>query len=561
MARYAVQSGYDAQISGGEFDGMNANDWGAQIFIPTSLPRLIGITVAVVIGLWEFCSVFPAEVVLWQRVTKQRPSRTSFAPWTTLILRYLLLCYSVTTAFIEWSTTMTTDAACKAASGFLFASWCALVVVCSFAIAWRAQAVARGVLQDKVTVIAMQMMIGVLVLMQVFMAIFTVIWSATVEFQYTPAAINGQCTIRSHPGDIFQRKHDFRPRPFRVYVADVLLWYWVVLIVFNLCCLLLVIYALRTLAARSRGFSKFINGMLNHSVFYFAIVLLLSIVCIIWRKVQSASWLIRPTTVIEAAVMIRILLAEQNAARRPVDTTYMDQRHFSNRGYTQNAVDAQPVTYPRGDATIQFVNRNQGMERRSVDRMENGGGEGGGAGTGFDPNAMQDHSAMVMRPIYQPYSMMDNLGQAFSQVDSNTHDLDGQSLSSNRQSMNGAPNVYPGVAMMEEEEKRMELEARLAQGNLDPYSMRDYEKGTSSADNSNTNASSSSDQEKQQQQQHEKNSSHSASSTAPNATSQNGNPTNRPTLRFLPRNRSHDDIDNGYEDEDDDEVGIQTVNF
>lgn len=548
MARYAVESGYDARISGGEFDGMNANDWGALIFIPTALPRLIGITMAVVIGLWEFCSVFPAEVVLWQRVTKQRPSRTSFAPWTTLILRYLMLCYSVTTAFIEWSTTMPTDAACKAASGFLFASWCALVVVCSFAIAWRAQAVARGVLQDKATVVAMQMMIGVLVLIQVFMAIFTVVWSAVMESQYTPVEINGQCTIRSHPGDLSHHQHDFKPRPFRDYAADILLWYWVVLIVFNLCCLLLVIYALRTLAARSRGFSKFINGMLNHSVFYFMIVLLLSIVCIIWRKVQSASWLIRPTTVIEAALMIRILLAEQNAARRPVDTTYMDQRHFSNRGYTQNAVDAQPVTYPRGDATIQFVNQNQGMQRRSVDRMESGGG----AGTEFDPNAMQEHPAMVMRPIYQPYSIMDNLGQAFSQVDSNTHDLDGQSLSSNRQSVNGVPNAYPGVAMMEEEQKRMELEARLAQGNLDPYSMQDYEKGTSSepsADNSNTNASSSSDQERKQQ---EKNS---------NTASQTGIQTNRPTLRFLSRNRSHDDIDNGSENDDDDELGIQTVNF
>ncbi|PWN34399.1 uncharacterized protein FA14DRAFT_191455 [Meira miltonrushii] len=546
MARYAVESGYDARISGGEFDGMNANDWGAQIFIPTSLPRLIGITVAVVIGLWEFCSVFPAEVVLWQRVTKQRPSRTSFAPWTTLILRYLMLCYSVTTAFIEWSTTMPTDAACKAASGFLFASWCALVVVCSFAIAWRAQAVARGVLQDKATVIAMQMMIGVLVLMQVFMAVFTVVWSAAVDFQYTPVEVNGQCTIRSHHGDIFQRKHDFRPRPFRDYVADVLLWYWVVLIVFNLCCLLLVIYALRTLAARSRGFSKFINGMLNHSVFYFALVLLLSIVCIIWRKEESASWLIRPTTVIEAAVMIRILLAEQNAARRPVDTTYMDQRHFSNRGYTQNAVDAQPVTYPRGDATIQFVNRNQGMERRSIDRMESGGG----AGTDYDPNAMQDHPAMVTRPIYQPYSIMDNLGQAFSQVDSNTHDLDGQSLSSNRQSISGVQNAYPGVVMMEEEQRRLKMEAKVAQSSLDPDSMQDYEKGTStapSADISNTNGSSSS--EKQQG----KNS---------NTTSQTGIQTNRPTLRFLQRNRSHDDIDHGYEnDDDDDELGIQTVNF
>lgn len=561
MARYAVDSGYSARIRGGEFDGMNANEWGAQIFLPTSMPRIVGITVAVVLGLWEFCTFFPAEVVLWQRVSKQRPSRTSFAPWTTLILRYLMLCYSVTIAFIEWSTTMPTDAACKAASGFLFASWCALVVVCSFAIAWRAQAVARGVLQDKITVIAMQMMIAVLVLMQVFMAVFTVVWSAVVELQYTPIAVNGQCTLRSRPSDFFQRKHDFNPRPVRDYVADVFLWYWVVLIGFNLCCLLLVIYALRTLAARSRGFSKFINGMLNHSVFYFVLVTLLSIMGIIWRKVQGASWLIRPTTVIEAAVMIRILLAEQNAARRPVDTTYMDQRHLSNRGYAQNAVDAQPVTYPRGDATVQFVNRNHAMERRSIDRMESEAE----AGTEFDPNSRSDHPAVVMRPIYQPYSMMDNLGQAFSQVDSNTHDLDGQSLSSNRQSLNGVPNVYPGVAMMEEAQKRMELEAKLGAGNLEPYTMQENEKGTSftpSVDISNTNGSSSSEQEKKQ---NEKESSHNLSSTSSNAAQQTGTKTNRSTLRFLSRNRSHDDIDrvNGDDDDDDDddELGIQTVSF
>lgn len=73
----------------------------------------------------------------------------------------------------------------------------------------------------------------------------------------------------------------------------------VFLIVFNLSCLIIVIVALRTLASRSRGFSKFINGMLNHSLFYFVLVLLLSTMSIIWRKVQNAGWLILPTTVVE----------------------------------------------------------------------------------------------------------------------------------------------------------------------------------------------------------------------------------------------------------------------
>lgn len=70
-----------------------------------------------------------------------------------------------------------------------------------------------------------------------------------------------------------------------------------------------------------------------------------------------------------------------------------------------------------------------------------------------------DQAQMAVRPIYQPYSMMDNLGQAFSQVDSrNPHDLDGQSLDlSNRgDSLDVGPNTYPGVEELEERDRREE---------------------------------------------------------------------------------------------------------
>lgn len=168
---------------------------------------------------------FDMQRLSWQRVSKRGlPSRTSFAPWTTLVLRYLMLCFSVTTAFIEWSTTMPTDAACQTASGFLIASWCALVIVSSFAIAWRAQAVARGIIQGLGTVRLMRLMIATLVLMQVFMAVFTVVWLCVKEHLYTPIAVHGQCSNRAP--QLGGRHYRYFIQERRQYYEDPLLWYW-----------------------------------------------------------------------------------------------------------------------------------------------------------------------------------------------------------------------------------------------------------------------------------------------------------------------------------------------
>lgn len=100
----------------------------------------------------------------WRRIVKNgRPGRTSFAPWTTLALRYLVLCFAVSNSFVAWSTTMPSVASCKVSSGFLIASGDVLNAGIAFAIAWRAQAVARGVIQSRNKIRLMQFFIALLV--------------------------------------------------------------------------------------------------------------------------------------------------------------------------------------------------------------------------------------------------------------------------------------------------------------------------------------------------------------------------------------------------------------
>jgi hypothetical protein len=515
-----------ATIDGGPYDGMNANEWAHYHFLPGAVPHIVGISTAVVVGIWEFAAFFPAEIVLWQRVSKRgRPSRSSFAPWTTLVLRYLMLCFAVSTAFTNWSTDMNTNAACQAAGGFTFASWAALVVVCAFAIAWRAQAVARGIIQSRATVRLMQVLIAVLVLLQVFITIFTSVWLGVRQHTFWAVSVYGQCNVKPPPS--FGPIDDFAPPPYQSdrprshYYEDPLLWYWVFMILFNLTCLGIVLVALQTLANRSRGYSKLIAGMRNHSVLYFVLVAALSVLGMVWRKLQNASWVMYPTTVIQAAVMIRILLAEQNAARRPMDTTYMDhhgppsRHHLSTRGHGLHAAgngNEVPVV-SRNDPAIQFADQAHRGEAAS--------------------NAVPVN-AMAMRPIYQPFSMMDNLGQAFSQVDSrNSNDMDGQSIEGSRQSLDLPANMYPGVFAMEERERRaaeMEkhLAAKLSDSNEQEHSSKAIE----------TEEESKKDE---------------PPAPAPRI----------PLRRFATScSTSNNDDDEAHDgDDDDDQIGIQTSNF
>lgn len=162
--------------------------------------------------------------------------------------------------------------------------------------------------------------------------------------------------------------------------------------------------------------------------------------------------------------MIRILLAEQDAARRPLDTTFIENtypagasRHPSTRGQLP-----MQLTYPRADTTIQFAdhlhtNRDffeyqqqlQQQQQQQQQQQEQQAGQ------------VQQQFA-VPRPIYQPFSVMDNLGQAFSQVDSrNPQDLDEQSLDlSHSGTIDQVPAVYPGVLVEEEQEREGEMQQR-----------------------------------------------------------------------------------------------------
>ena len=164
MASYSPYSPFNATVDGGPDDGMPLYEWAEHVFLSQATSRIVAQAVTVTLGIWEFCSFFPAEIVLWRRIARKgRPARSSFAPWTTLALRYLLLCFSVTNAFVSWSTTMPSTTACMVSSVFLIASGDLLNAVIAFAIAWRAQAVARGVIQIGRSIRWMQFLVAMLV--------------------------------------------------------------------------------------------------------------------------------------------------------------------------------------------------------------------------------------------------------------------------------------------------------------------------------------------------------------------------------------------------------------
>ncbi|CEH17632.1 hypothetical protein CBOM_04033 [Ceraceosorus bombacis] len=425
-------SGYNATlVDAGPYTGMNANEWAADVFVPDAMPQMVANAVAVIVGLWEFIVGVPGEYVIWRRIFQGPSGRSSFAPWTTLALRYLMLTLSVSQAFGTWSTTMKTVAACKVASGTLGAAGLLLNSGTSFAVAWRAQAVARGVIQTAAGLVLVRLTIAGLLVVELFLVWFTVLFPSTRNAIQTDRLRAGRCVSRTAASGTDQIVG--RPPEYRI----LLICYYGVTILFNFACLIIVCVALRRLARRSHGFARFISEMVLHSVFFFLVSVLLLTLGLIWIAIDEyAGWIFWPASVIQAATMVRILISEQNAARRPLDTTFMEQSAYPNtggttgRGPTYGAYFSRgapvadhmrgpeaPVEYAtgdhaqRGETTVQFADRYGGPLSATGMLSRRGGGRA--------------------PPILNP---LDNLGQAFSQIDSRM-DIDEQSFDDGRSSL------------------------------------------------------------------------------------------------------------------------------
>ncbi|UZJ52107.1 hypothetical protein CBS101457_001427 [Exobasidium rhododendri] len=295
----------------------------------------------------------------------------------------------------------------------------------------------------------MQFFVSLLVAAQVFVIVFSTTWASIRQLYWMPEVRFGRCQA------VRPIMYHVEAFPGYSYARDPFLWLYVVTITFNLVCLVIALVALRLLAINSTGFSKFINGMRNHSLFFFAITFLLSVLAIVWRGLQSVAFIYQPITMIEAAVMVRILLAEQDAARRPLDTTHIDNGHAAGASRYRSTRGQLPTTQqhtiPRGDPTIQFLDRLQNQDYLHYQQQL------------FQQQQQQQQHQnqqypFLPRPIHQPQSIMDNLGQAFSQVDSrNPQDLEEQSLDLSRSSSsNQVLNEYPGVVQEELERRQRE---------------------------------------------------------------------------------------------------------
>jgi hypothetical protein len=104
---------------------------------------------------------------------------------------------------------MPTTASCKVASGFVIASGDILNAVVAFAIAWRAQAVARGVIQAEKTIRWMQFFIALLVVSEQLPTLYdygNAAWILNILYIVFPALTGRrsvchhlQCSISTYP--------------------------------------------------------------------------------------------------------------------------------------------------------------------------------------------------------------------------------------------------------------------------------------------------------------------------------------------------------------------------
>lgn len=161
--------------------------------------------------------------------------------------------------------------------------------------------------------------------------------------------------------------------------------------------------------------------MFNHSLFYFITSVSVTLLLIIWNSIEYVPWLYGAATVVQAAVMTRILLAEQDAARRPLDTTYIDGTNYASRQRSLAPPGAEASFAPRADTTVQFADQQHGGAGASGALPMAGPAGAFGNSSGypfFGGPAGPPGPFGGLRSFHQPYNMMDNLGQAFSHIDS-----------------------------------------------------------------------------------------------------------------------------------------------
>lgn len=175
------------------------------------------------------------------------PFRWHFAPLMTLFLRYLLIVFAFSDAFSQYSTT-NTDVQCAVQSVFFCATNVLISTCAVLAMAWRTNAVVRGVVQTPARRLTVQSVLATLTFVNVAMC-WVFLIAAQFSGSWSSRALRGVCTTSATSA----------PRRAHNVSHDTEFWYYVVSIVFDAYCALAITVALRRLATHSQGFSKLIQ--------------------------------------------------------------------------------------------------------------------------------------------------------------------------------------------------------------------------------------------------------------------------------------------------------------
>lgn len=227
--------------------GMDPAEWALWVWLPSMMTPILGSAVATFVPLWEYCVLFPSEVRIWKRLTRLRPFRWQFAPLMTLLLRYTLVVYALVNAVTQWSTS-NTDAQCAVQSVFFCATLILISSCAVLAMAWRTNAVVRGVLQSQTIRRITQLALALLTLGNV-----VIVWVFLIQSQWTGSwsgrAEHGVCTTDATD----------QPKGGTAVVGQAQFWYYVLSLMFDSFCAITISLALHRLASRSHGFSKLIH--------------------------------------------------------------------------------------------------------------------------------------------------------------------------------------------------------------------------------------------------------------------------------------------------------------
>lgn len=162
-------------------------------------------------------------------------------------MRYLLVWFAFVDVVTQYNN-HNTNAGCAALSVLFVITNISISTCAVLAMAWRTNAVIRGVVQDRSRRILIQAILSLLVATNIVMLWVFIIWGQW-DGSWSSVAVRGICVANQGEAPM---------NPVSV-TGSLEFWYYVTSILFDAYCALTITLALRRLAIHSQGFSKLIH--------------------------------------------------------------------------------------------------------------------------------------------------------------------------------------------------------------------------------------------------------------------------------------------------------------